>query len=560
MDICRVTRRVVWVLAALALAVVPAGVTAQGASTSQKLESIREQMEKGQAFYVAGDYAKAASVFEEGYGKHPYSAFLFNAGVCYQKLKDYPKALEKFEKYLSVDPNAPDAEKVKERIAKLRAATAPPPTVEPVDGGLDGGDGGLEGGVAADAGARPPVVIPDDDQDAMKSLVVIETEPKGAPVKLYARTNDNAKAFVYGGENPGWESVADGRATLNLSVAVGRYHIVVEKFRDFNVSETDIDVSPGHVHHFKANLSQGAFMAFLRIAANVRGAYIYLDDTKKQKPEWGTTPYGELVPTGTHSVLVEAPGFQPLLTKVEVKSGEQKELEVKLARVDYGILRIDSNAPKISVEIDEKPMGYWRAGEAPLEVRVPAGRHKITVEGDGRKTYEGIVDVPKGQVLPVHAKMIPTYPRGAAWTQAVLSALFIGAAIYMGTESDNLHDELEADRKAGVLEQDDSRKTRGQIFAIGANAGFAVGGVLAVLATYNFIKDPLPESVTQVDEPVEFEDPKKKRPTAGLGPRRVAERKPPAYRARSRARRRPVLSVGPSIGTNVGGLVIGGSF
>jgi hypothetical protein len=47
---------------------------------------------------------------------------LFNAGVCYQKLDKFDAALLKFRDYLRVDPNAPDAPKVTERIAALEAA------------------------------------------------------------------------------------------------------------------------------------------------------------------------------------------------------------------------------------------------------------------------------------------------------------------------------------------------------------------------------------------------------------------------------------------------------
>ncbi|MCA9641611.1 MAG: PEGA domain-containing protein [Polyangiaceae bacterium] len=532
---------------------------AAGMTTTQKLESIRRYMEQGQGKYVAGDYAAAAKQFEAGYTKHPYSAFLFNAGVCYQKLDDKPKALEKFKQYLSVDPSAPDADKVRERIAALEAAMgqAPPPVS---DAGVeDAGDADAgDAGVPAEAGApTPPTAVPVDDQDAMRSLVVVETEPSGAPVKLYARTQDTAPEFKVGEANPGWQEVFNGRAPAEVALAVGRYHIVIEKFRDFNISQTAIDVSPGHVHHFKANLSQGAFMAFLRLSANVRGAYIYLDDKKKAKPEWGTTPYGELVSAGDHEVLVEAPGFQPLFTKVRVNHGEQKELEVTLKRVDYGYVRIDANAPDIRVAIDEKPVGVWRSGEEPLEVQAASGKHKLTVESDGRKTFEGLINVPKGQILPVHANLIPKYPRGAAWTQAVIGAVVIGAAIYVGNESNKLYDDLEADRKAGVLEEGDERITRGRIFAISADAGFVVGGVLGVLSVYNFIKDPLPESDIKQDKAVEFRDPKKARPTArALFPSRVVWRDRKRDRDTAAAR----FHITPSISDNSGFLMIGGSF
>jgi hypothetical protein len=168
--------------------------------------------------------------------------------------------------------------------------------------------------------------------------------------------------------------------------------------------------------------------------------------------------------------------------------------------------------------------------------------------------------VPRGQVLPVHVKMIPKYPRGAAWTQAVIGAAFIGAAAYFGNESNKIYDQLQTDRKSGRLEQGDSRTTKGRWYAIGADGGFAVGGVLGVLATYNFIKDPLPESSLRSDKPVEFEDPRKGQPQA------LAARSTPreALAKASSAEPEPALappkvSVG-AITPDAPGLFIGGKF
>jgi len=528
------------------LLVDPAPATAQGSRDplAKKLEAIRERMEKGQAMYVAGKYTEAVKVFEAGYKEYPYSAFLFNAGVCYQKLNDIGGALTQFREYVRVDPDAPDAPQVKQRILALEAAQGQALPAE--DAGPALADGGAEAGAV-----QPPPVLPPDA--AMKSLVVVETDPDGAPLKLYLKADGSARPFRIGAENPGWQELASRNTPANLTLDVGAYHLVVEKFRDFNVSETDIQVQPGHVYHFKANLSQGAFMAFLRVAANVRGAHVYLDDKDKKRPEWGQTPHGELVPAGKHQLLIESPGFQPLLSEVMVAQGEQKELEVRLERVNYGIVRVDSNATEIKVKIDEKPVGVWRSGEPPLEVKVDSGKHRLTVTADGRKTFDGDIDVPRGQVLPVRAKMIPKYPRGAAWTQAIIGAVFIGAGVYFGVESNRLSDELEEDRRKGVLEQEDERATRGRWFAVSANAGFAIGGVLGVLATYNFIKDPLPESSQKSDTPAEFDDPLKQRPTArSTGNRRRVARQ-------SRPSSAPI-SVVPALGTHGGGLTLGGSF
>ena len=544
------------VLTVLALLVpAPEGARAQAgkALSARKLDLIRERLEKGQALFVAKDYAGAAKVFEAGYSEQPYAAFLFNAGVCYQKLGDVDHALEKFRGYLSIDPNAPDADKVKARIAQLEAAKGIPPTPPPAtDGGLE--DGGEEGG--ADAAVTPPIVpgpLDSDTADSMKSLALIETEPAGAPIKLYTRTRDSAPPYRVGGQNPDWREVTKAQSPANLTLEVGTYHVVVEPYLDFKSCDAEVEVKRAKFFHFRANLSQGEFMSFLRVSANVIGAYAFIDDDRRARPPWGTTPHGELVASGDHMLLVEAPGFEPFHKPIRLGRGEQKELEVKLARVSYGYLRIDGNAPELKIQVDEKAAGVWRAGEVPLAVKADAGQHKITINASGYKTYEEVVTVPHGQILPLRADMIQKYPRGAAWTQSIIGAVFLGAGVYLGLQSNSLHNELEADRKNGVLEQDDERITRGRIFAIGADAGFVIGGVLAGFATYNFIKDPLPNSKAVQGKLLEFNDPRKQRPTASLrSPVRVAL---PAPKPR---RPEPKFSFGVSPGPQ--GLSLGGRF
>jgi hypothetical protein len=150
--------------------------------------------------------------------------------------------------------------------------------------------------------------------------------------------------------------------------------------------------------------------------------------------------------------------------------------------------------------------------------------------------------------------MIPKYPRGAAWTQATIGAAFLGAAIYLGSESNRLYDDLKKDRKKGALEQEDSRIARGRWFAVGADAGFAIGGVLGALATYNFIRDPLPESSIKVQKPVEFDDPGTRRPSA-LGPRTA-----PSERFVRKSPGEQRIEIAPSFGASSTGFSIGGKF
>jgi len=559
--VSRILKKVAAWVAAVSLAaaaVLPSehGALAQGGGhvDAKKLEVIRERMEKGQALFAAGDYAGAAQVFEAAHAEQPYAAFLFNAGVCYQKLGKHDVAVAKFRGYLALAKDAPDADKVRGRIAALEAAmgtpATPPPAAEAgaTDAGADAEDGGVEAGEVGVTPPTPPPLV-EDTAESMKSLALIETDPPGAPVKLYFRQTPTAAPFKMGGTNSGWKEVVAARSPANLTLEFGQYHVVVEPYRDFRACDAPIEVKRAKFFHFRANLSQGQFMGFLRVSANVQGAYVFIDDDKRQHPPWGTTPHGELISSGMHTLLVEAPGFDPLRRKLELGHGEQKEIEVKLARQSSGILRVQGTAPELRVHVDEKSVGAWRSGETPLDVKLEAGSHKLTIKAPGYKTYEGMVTVPKGQVLPLSAEMVPTYPRGTAWTQAVIGAVFIGAGAYLGIKSNQLYSELEADRKAGVLEEDDKRVKRGQIYAIGADAGLVIGGVLAGFATYNFIKDPYPDSKLKVGKPVEFDDPRKARPTAWVQP----------HRRRRVARPRPTpppirLQAGPS------GFSLGGSF
>ncbi len=474
--------------------------TAYGAPKKNReitsVDSIRRFMEKGQALFVAGQYVKSAEVFEAGYELHPYSAFLFNAGVAFEKADRLEDALARFKKYAEVDPSAADHDDVVKRVAKLEQAIA-------------------ERAAAEKSGKKAKVAVVSEEESATKSLVVVETEPAGATVHFY-RQISGTDAYNTNGENPGYKSVQSGTAPVSASLDVGHYHVAVDKFGDFNPSESDLDVVSGHVHQVKLNLSQGAFMAYLHVTATPKQAQVFLDDPKAEKDPWGTGQHGELVQAGPHTLLITAPGFEPVTKGFTLTQGQKENISVDLARVDYGMLRIDSNAPKINVTVDGRDVGSWTQGKRALLVEnLSAGSHQVSVTAPGRKPLSGTVTVPKGQVQPVHADMVVTPPRGAAWTQAIISGVLLGGGVYFGLESNRLYDELKGDRNAGILVRDDSRGTRGKVYSIGADVAFLGSAVLGGLATYNFIKDPLPPSHFELGKRREFESKPKSAPEGG---------------------------------------------
>jgi len=460
--------------------------TATSGKEVTSVESIRRFMEKGQGLFASGKYVNAAEVFEAGFELHPYSAFLFNAGVALEKAGRLEDAKARFLRYLEVDPTTPDHKEVVSRIARLEVSIA-----------------------AMKAPGGQPSAVSSESEATMqtKSLVVLETDPPVAPLRLY-RLVSGQDPYRLGEPNPGWAEVQQNRSPANLSLDVGRYYALVEKFDTYNESGAEFEVQPGRVVQVKVSLSQGEFMAYLRIVSNVTGAQVFVDDLEKKRAPWGMAPHGELVTAGEHVLLLTATGYQPKSQRVSLERGRQYDLKIELERLPFGTLRIDSNAPEVSVFVDGRSVGTWKTGPRPLDIpNLSAGSHKLEVRAPDRKPLEATIVIPRGQVLPVNAHMVVLPPRGTAYTQAIISSVLLGGGIYLGLESNRIYDDLKADRRRGVLESDDSRVTYGQIYAISADAAFLGAGVLAGLSVYNFLHDPLPPSRLATDPTVEFDAP-----------------------------------------------------
>ncbi len=539
-----------------ALALQPSVGVAQTGSSTGGMDAAKKHMERGQELYMQRKYDEAAEAFSAAYAIQPYGAFLYNEAVCHQKLGNNDKALTLFRKYLAADPSAPDADQVRDRIRRIEEASKPQPPVE--------ADAAIETDADTDAGpeAGPPaVVVEEAGPDLMKSLVMIESDPSPAPVSIYFRSSSATPPFQYGKDNPGWQKITSAQTPLNVTLQVGRYHIVMEPFADFQKSETHIDVAAGHIHQFKANLRQGEFMAFLRVTSPIPGARIYVDDPPPhKKPPWGRTPHEGLIGIGDHKIWVAKNGFETSSRSFSVAHGEEREELVDLTRIHKGILRFSGNASAIDVAIDDNPVGTFHPG-SPLDVELPAGKHTVTASADGRKDLNEEIEVPQGRILPVDLVMVPTTPRGAAWTQAVVSLAFLGGGVALKMQSDDVYDDIQGDRQAGTLTEADDRYTKGKIYAYGSAACFGVGGALALLSTYNFVKDPTPPSGARPGVPTDYPDHGSEPGAPSPENRRLL---PPSSQTRSRRATPPPsvsgVSILPAYELHGAGLMLQGRF
>ncbi|MCS6900300.1 MAG: PEGA domain-containing protein [Myxococcales bacterium] len=455
--------------------------------SAERLEKARKHMEEGQSLYAQKRYLEAAQAFQLAYTAQPFAAFLFNEAVCYEKAGELDRALSTFKRYLIAEPNPPDSDNLKKRIQNLEAQIQARHTPHPI-----------------------PTSPPDESKppEAMHSLLIFESNPPGAPAQIWQKVDPTAPAFSPDGGNQGWKMVSSGPTPLVATLVPGRYHVSVERWKAYNRSDDEVDVATGRIVQYRTNLSQGEFMGFLRVTTEqVEGARIFLDDPPPhQNKPWGVTPHGELIPRGKHRIWIEAPGYEPYTEEFTIETGQQKTLQATLERVGYGYLVIDGNASAIKISIDGEQVGIYHPDDGPVKSKVSKGTHKLRAEAEGKKPYEGEVEVPAGQSREIHVVLSNRPGRGVAWGAAVFSAATLGAGIYLGLQSNSILSEMRSDRKAGHLAPDDERIWQGKIYAISANAGFTASFLLAGVAAYGFLRDPTPPSFVGVGDPYEFAD------------------------------------------------------
>lgn len=475
------------------------------------IERARAHMERGQALYLQARFEEAAAEFEAAYEAQPFSAFLYNAGVAYERAGRAEQAASFFEQYLERDPDASDRADVTARVRRLRAAAQaaanPPenpsgenptgenPTGENPTGENPSGENPAGPGPSGENEDTPSGPAPEETADEFKSLLSVRTNPQGATITVRSGETD----------------VATGPAPFAYTLDQGAYSVSVSH-PDYQTVTQDVRVEPGRVYVVIVEMSQGEFLGYIRVVSNVPGAQVFIDD-REQGPR-GQTPFEAPIAVGQHHIWLERPGYRVEETDAEVNIGEDVTVRMDLTRVDYGRIRVVANRRDARVIVDGSVVG-----NVPYEGQVSAGPHRLRVEADGMKAFETDLTIRNGQLTPVRARLRPDVGRGGAYVTTAFAALFLGAGITLAVLGNETFNSLSAARDEGTLASDDPQFDLGMGMYIAADISFGLSVILGGLALYYFLYDPLPPSEGQVRESRDWSllpivDP---RGTGGLG-------------------------------------------
>jgi hypothetical protein len=440
----------------------PSASAAPAPSALGDVDDARTRMDRGQRLFSEAKYGEAVEEFRAAYDKHRFTAFLFNAAVAAERGGKRDDAISLYETFLGSEPNVPDRPAIQATIARLRSE-------------------------AADE--QPSVQTQQAD---IKSLLLVESEPDGAPVSIWQRIDPKAGPLdpQSPGSSPGYRKVMSGlRTPNNLSLSVGTYFVLVEGFRDYNPTGSLFEFEGGRVYVYRASLSQGDFVGRLEIRVPVSSAKIYVDDPKRERAPRAVGPTNIELTPGKHVIEIDAVGFEPFKREIEVVQGQTNMLDAKLTRLSYGYVLLSGNALELEVEIDGEESGVVRRKKGPMRVRLPAGEHELELDAEDRKAWNAMVRVPAGQEITVDAKLEESPGKGGAIVSAVLAVGALAGGIVLRNHVDN------------NLAADDELRDPLSAVATGSLVG---AGVFTALSVFLFAYDPTDDSTAKIGEPREF--------------------------------------------------------
>jgi tetratricopeptide (TPR) repeat protein len=148
-------------------------------------DDARAAFEHGQALYALHRFGEAAVQFEKAFELKPQPAILYNAAQAHRLAGNKQRALELYESYLRIYPNAQNGAEIRDRVRELksaieadqRATTAPPKEAQQLPPGNGEPTTPPPTGTTTPPATTPPATTPSEATPAATSNAVTAEAP-----------------------------------------------------------------------------------------------------------------------------------------------------------------------------------------------------------------------------------------------------------------------------------------------------------------------------------------------------------------------------------------------
>jgi tetratricopeptide (TPR) repeat protein len=458
------------VLFALCVALAMLAITPAFAQNADSLKKAQASFDTAQSDYVAGKFDEAAAEFQEAYAARPFPQFLYNVGASFhmkgKKSSDaasYKKAVEFYKRYLAEEPNATDKAKVEKAIGVLEDEIKR----------LAGGTGAGSGSAATQA---PSQEVQNLGDVKVRGLVVIITEPQNATIYL-----DDKKAGPF--------------ATTPWSGSIeGEHKLIIEK-PGYKIVESTISADPTKLVQFVSHMAEESSFAWVTIASNVPKSDVYIDD--KTIGAVGTTPWTQQIKPGKHTFWISKEGYDEYTETIDITPGDTKQVMGTIKGTPVGKIAVTGFGIEDSqIFVDGKVL----CERGPCLRSVPQGDHVVLVTREGYKPYERRITIEAKAETQLKVTLAPKPNRSDAVVAYVVGAVFGGVGIWAGLQANSIHDDLQKAITTGPQPaSNDSRYLKGKLYAIGADAGFAISAITLGTAIYYTFRDKGAPSTALID-------------------------------------------------------------
>lgn len=211
------------------------------------------------------------------------------------------------------------------------------------------------------------------------------------------------------------DGVFVGRTPTSYGTTVGTHSVSIG-LDGYNTFETNVNVAANQVTNVSTTLGVRQVNGRLHLRANVAGALIFINNVRQgELPAGGELNINNL-PSGIHTIRLEASGFTAMEQQFEIRVGETSNVDLTLMRSN-GMVNFTSSTPGAEVYIGNEYQGTTPTAM----INLPAGRYdavfrlngyndsivSFNVQADGSQTVTAQLDRDSSLLVPSIGLQVP---------------------------------------------------------------------------------------------------------------------------------------------------------